>query len=376
MNGAEFPLDGWLRAADVLYALARPILFRMSAQRAHEALIEALRWLDDRPWAISALHALRKNTLARRPIVVGGVQLEQPMILAAGMVKGSGFSDEKSALSACESGSPIIPGWRSVPALVGAVEFGSFTRWPRCGNSGVVVWRDVATRSTQNRVGLKNPGARAAAAFLARHRSELPSCFGINIAVTPGLADPMQEQDEVVQAGQLFLESGIAPSWLTLNLSCPNTEDDPRGHQTELRARNLCTALVRQLGPALPLWIKLSPNLSLEQYAALARAADEAGARALIATNTLAQPAPDGNVAGVGGGRLHASALQAAAALVTERKRLGLRIDIIGCGGVLDGATYRDFAALDITAMQYWSALVYRGPLAAALILHEALRLP
>ena len=62
-------------------------------------------------------------------------------MLAAGFVKGVGFPDEDAALMAVESGRNVMPGWASVPALCGLVEFGSFTRWPRLGNPGTVVWR-------------------------------------------------------------------------------------------------------------------------------------------------------------------------------------------------------------------------------------------
>ncbi len=131
------------------------------------------------------------------------------------------------------AGRNIIPGWRCVPRLVGLVEFGSFTRWPRLGNPGVVVWRDVPTRSTQNRVGLRNPGALAAAEFLAaRTKPICPPQFGINIAVSPGVDDPDQQTDEVLAALAAFVERGVYPAWFTLNLSCPNTEDDPTGNQT------------------------------------------------------------------------------------------------------------------------------------------------
>ncbi len=99
--------------------------------------------------------------------------LPHPLIVAAGLVKGDGFASEAEALAAVARGRNIMPGWRSLPALVGAVEFGSFTRWPRLGNPGCVVWRDMATRSMQNRVGLRNPGATAAAAFLGARR---PTC--------------------------------------------------------------------------------------------------------------------------------------------------------------------------------------------------------
>jgi dihydroorotate dehydrogenase len=95
----------------------------------------------------------------------------------------------------------------------------------------------------------------------------------------------------------------------------------------------------------------------------------------VIATNTLAQPAPDTPelAAGVGGGRLHKCALTATIRL-HEGHLPGaepISPDVIACGGVLDGATFQDFVQVGAQAAQYWSALIYRGPLAAALILNE-----
>lgn len=363
----------FLHLSDALYTAARPLIFRDSAQVAHERVLTLLRRLDERSWTAGILRTLHGWAFERQPVEVGGAQFDHPLILAAGFVKGLGFADEETALDAVAHGVNVIPGWRAMPALVGAVEFGSFTRWPRPGNPGVVLWRDVSTRSTQNRVGLKNPGARAAAAFLACHKANLPPVFGINVAVSPGVSDPAQEQREVIEALDSFLGEGICPAWFTLNISCPNTEDDPGGHQTETRTRDLCGAVVDHLANRAPLWVKVSPDLAAEQYAGLLRACVVTGVRAIIATNTLAQPTPDasGLMAGVGGGRLHDSAVAAAATLVREKRKQGYTIDIVGCGGVLDGRTYRDFTALGAQAVQYWSAVIYRGPLAGALIVKE-----
>jgi dihydroorotate dehydrogenase len=355
----------FLRLNEALYASLRPLLFRASAQATHDKMISLLRWLDRQSWAQAALARMQKLAFDAQPVTVGGVTLPYPLILAAGFVKGDGFGDESAALAAVASDRNIIPGWRSMPALVGPVEFGSFTRWPRLGNPGTVIWRDPATRSTQNRVGLKNPGARAAAAFLAQHRDHLPQVYGINIAVSPGVTDPAQEQQEALEAFRFFLQEAIVPSWFTLNISCPNTEDDPSGHQTESRARDLCAAVVKLL--PVPLWVKISPDLAAEQYAILMRVFCETGVRAVIASNTLARPSPEDAAlsAGVGGGLLHDHALAATIRLA----QTGRQLDIIACGGVMDGTSYRDFAG--VRAAQYWSALVYRGPLAAALILNE-----
>ena len=85
------------------------------------------------------------------------------------------------------------------------------------------------------------------------------------------------------------------------------------------------------------------------------RAFEETGVSAVIATNTLAMPAPDGTTAGVSGGRLHRSALEAVAVLAAEKAQHGYALDIIACGGVSDGATYRAFEQHGVRAMQYYS---------------------
>lgn len=353
----------------------RPLLFRQDAQRAHHNVIEVLRLLDSLPGAGAAAGLLHRAAFSPRPLQAGGVNLPHPLILAAGFVKGDGFASEEEALAAAQSGRNIMPGWKIMPRLVGPVEFGSFTRWPRAGNSGTVMWRHAASESTQNRVGLKNPGAAAAAAFLALHRGTLPPCFGINIAPGPGVTDPEEEQREVLEALAAFVQNGIRPQWFTLNLSCPNTEDDPRGHQTEAKTHSLCGAAVdylRQHAGDLPLWVKVSPELSEQQYHVLMWVFAEVGVRAVIATNTLPCLAPDtSGTAGLGGRDLQPAALRAVCLLSEARARANIKVDVIGCGGVMDGFSCNDYAKNGARAMQYWSALVYRGPLAAALIAEE-----
>jgi dihydroorotate dehydrogenase len=352
--------------------LARPLLFRQSAGDAHEQAMRLLRRLDGWTAAQSLLRLMHRLALGQSPIEVGGVHLSHPLILAAGFVKGQGFASEGEALAAVERGEDIIPGWRSMPSLVGAVEFGSFTRWPRLGNAGTVMWRDVKNASIQNRVGLKNPGALGAAAFLARYRTELPEVYGLNIAVSPGVDDIDQQCDEVSEAIDAFRQHGLRPSWFTLNLSCPNTEDDPGSRQTAHQAAQLCDTAVSKLN-GIPLWVKVGPDLADTQYGALMRVFQDTGVKAVVVTNTLGQPAPDNAavMAGVGGRRLHACALHAAERLMLEKRQHGYTVDVIGCGGVLDGATSAEFTRLGVKAMQYWSALIYRGPLAAALIARE-----
>lgn len=367
-----------LRAASAIsQMLNRAILFRWSAQESHDGVLQLLRFLDGLPLSASIAAALHKVMHNRRKVEVGGAILSQRLILAAGLVKGDGFTDEAQAMSAArDKRRNIMPGWRIVPALVGPVEFGSFTRYPRLGNPGTVVWRRASTQSTQNRVGLRNPGARAAARFLGDRRHKLPREFGINIAVSPGVEDSVQQMREVVEALSFFLDAGVHPMWFTLNLSCPNTEDDPQGHQLEAETSQVCGAFIdclRARDLNIPLWVKISPGLANEQYRSLMRLFDEAGVRAVIATNTLALPSPDDRdvQAGVGGGDLFPAADEAVRQLLDAKQSYDYAVDVIACGGILDGASLRQYLDLGVEAGQYWSALVYRGPFAAAIIESE-----
>jgi dihydroorotate dehydrogenase len=374
----SLPRRMFLAACQALYErAARPLIFRKSAAWGHARALSLMRRADQNPALLGLLRAAHRLAFQPEPVQVGGAALPLPYILAAGWVKGDGFDSEESALDAARSGRNIIPGWRSMPALLGPVEFGSFTRWPRLGNTGTVLWRDPATRSTQNRVGLKNPGVEAAAEFLAARKTFLPEVYGINIAITPGLADPAQQKDEVLGALDAFLRRDVIPAWFTLNLSCPNTEDDPTGNQSEALAALLTGSAIEALraaGQQTPLWVKLGPTLSERQVCALMRAFAGTGVRAVVTTNTLPEPAPDdpGLAAGIGGGRLHARAVEVTRQAAQEIARHGWPIDLIGCGGVEDARTRRDFAEAGAAATQYLSALIYHGPLAGALIQKEA----
>ena len=126
-----------LRAIDALYqVINRHIIFRQSAQEAHERVIRLLSLLERIPFAIIAARFLHTVCFSKRSTEVGGAKLSQRMILAAGLVKGEGFVNEEVAMRAVKaSRRNIIPGWRIVPALLGPVEFGSFTRQPRLGES-------------------------------------------------------------------------------------------------------------------------------------------------------------------------------------------------------------------------------------------------
>lgn len=358
------------RVARMLYgAVAKPLLFAAYPEDAHQLTLRVMSVLDRLP-LLTRLFAQDEQPL--RPTIVGGVTLPQPVIVAAGLVKGRGFDSESAALaSAGRAG--LIPGWRSLPMMAGPVEIGSFTLAPRMGNSGTTLWRDVNGRTTMNRIGLRNPGAVAAAKFLSSH--PVGGTYGISVATTPGVDDAGQQAAHVAQAIRQFLEEGVRPDWFTVNLSCPNTEQDPGATQTAALARVICTAAVEQAG-TIPVWVKIGPDLGDQQYDALLQVFEECAVRAVIATNTLPVTVPNTDFrAGAGGKRLYERALSVVLRLYALRERHSYSVDIIGCGGVMDGADLRAYLDAGALAVQVWSALVFRGPFAPEDITREYLNL-
>ena len=427
--------------------------------QAHESALRRLRFLDKHFRLLAALAG--RFPKESWPVEAGGVRLDNPLILAAGLVKGDGFATEAEAMEAAGRGRNIIPGWRSVPALAGAVEMGSFTPAPRLGNPGTVLWRDAEHRTLYNRIGLRNPGARAAAAFLGERLTELPATYGISLAADPDETDLPKKCEGIAEAAKHFMSAGLRPSWVTVNLSCPNTEPTWRtgltgntkpasqadlagetnpatqtangpAHQATTNpaiptateppdhAKAICAAVKQELLAEIPLWAKVGPDLPEAAYQELAQALAEAGAKAIVAVNTATrqvpqsssqkaqrgseptqgssdhlggdhaansktlQPSATETQAGIGGASLLPEALRAVSALAAATHLSAADpespsattqtppLDIIGCGGILNGSDLQAFQNAGAKAAQYWSALVFRGPNAATLIAREA----
>jgi len=119
-----------------------------------------------------------------------------------------------------------------------------------------------------------------------------------------------------------------------LNLSCPNLKAGGRNFALDPEATGAAVAACRA-AVELPLWAKLSPNAGAP--AAIARAAEEEGADALVVANTLlalafdqsGRPAVANRTGGLSGAPLKPVNLR-----IVDEVFAATRLPIVGCGGI------------------------------------------
>ena len=148
------------------------------------------------------------------------------------------------------------------------------------------------------------------------------------------------------------------------NISCPNLEAD--GQAFAMREDSTAAA-VRALraATALPLWVKLTPNVG--EIAPVARAAEAAGADALVVANTILALSIDtetfrprlGNVLG----GLSGPAIKPIVLRQVWQCARAVRIPVIGCGGISDAADAVEYLLAGATAVQVGTA-TFRDPTA------------
>jgi dihydroorotate dehydrogenase (NAD+) catalytic subunit len=141
------------------------------------------------------------------------------------------------------------------------------------------------------------------------------------------------------------------------NISCPNIEEDGKAFAMSAASTE---AVVHQLRAAtsLPLWVKLTPNTG--DLPEVARAAERAGADALVVANTILAMAIDlqtfkpclGNIMG----GLSGPAIKPIVLRQVYQCARTVKIPVIGCGGISTTEDAIEYMLAGATAVQVGTA--------------------
>ncbi len=334
--------------------VARPLLFRLDSERAHELGVRGMSLLGKlRPICgiLERFHQLPKGQT--RPIQAFGLTFPNAVGLAAGF--------DKNARA-----------WPAAAALgFGHVEIGTVTALEQPGNPKPRMFRYPSELAVINRMGFNNDGAAKVAARLGSQPG--PGRRPIPLGVNLGKSKAASLEDAVGDYLSSFAQLADHADYLVLNVSSPNTPD-LRKLQDEERLRELLGAIMtanreraeRSAKPTVPVLLKIAPDLSFTQIDAVLRAIADFGLSGIIATNTtLARPGYFAKVNEAGG--LSGAPLRAHSTEIIRyiSRTMGGKLPIVGVGGIVDEASAGEKLDAGATLVQVYTGFVYRGGLFA-----------
>jgi dihydroorotate dehydrogenase len=319
-------------ACPAVYRLLRPLLFLLPAETAHRLTMFLLGIF----WRVLPRARLPASLCCN----VLGIAFESPVGLAAGM-------DKDRALARA---------WQRLG--FGFVEIGTVTPRPQPGNPRPRLFRLVPFQAVINRMGFNNAGA----AIVAGRLSRLPPDRGvicINVGRNKDTPNERAAEDYVAAFRALAPHAQFA----AINVSSPNT---PGLRALQDQLSGLVSALVRarnDLPRRIPLLVKLSPDESDDRLIEMARAAVDAGADGIIATNTtLDHSAVSGHRRAGEKGGLSGAPLKDRALAVCKLLYRNVQVPIIAVGGIFTAEDAYARIRAGASLIEIYTALVYAGP--------------
>jgi dihydroorotate dehydrogenase len=343
------------------YSVARPFLFGMDAESAHELTMGTLATTQNTPLAFAYY-----NTRVEDHVELTGLKFPNRVGLAAGLDKNARCIDGLAAMG------------------FGFIEVGTVTPKPQTGNPKPRMFRLPKANALINRLGLNNDGLDAFTANVqgASFRNtkslggKLPMLLGLNIGKNATTPMANATDDYLACLDGVYAHA----DYVTINISSPNTKN-----LRDLQADEALDALLGEMakrrellaqkhGRRVPFFVKIAPDLddaqisviakTMQRYADMDAAASSLGWGLLATNTTISREA----VAGLPhatetGGLSGAPVLSASNRVIRQlRKALGKQFPIIGVGGILcaEDAVSKIDAGADV--VQIYTGLIYKGP--------------
>ena len=327
------------------YSFIRPILFRFDPENAHHLSLDSLSFLHRHQLLSPFVHQASSV-----PTTLCGLQLDNPVGLAAGLDKDGKYIDVLAALG------------------FGFLEIGTVTPLPQAGNPLPRMFRLPKSKAIINRMGFNNDGVEACIQRVeASTFYQEGGVLGLNIgknAVTP---IEQAHTDYVIGLRAVYPYA----SYITINISSPNTKN-----LRQLQSNNQLyflleqisierEKLIQQFGKRTPIFLKIAPDLTLEEVDVIAQYIEQFEIDALIATNTtisrenIAHEKLQSEAGGLSGAPLAEKSNQI---IKQFHHLLNGKIPIIGVGGIMTGTDALEKKLAGAKVVQLYSGLIYRGP--------------
>ncbi len=330
------------------YALARPFLFGLDPEVAHDLTIHGLAVVQGTPleWAYC-------NARVDDPIILAGLKFPNRVGLAAGLDKNARCIDGLGAMG------------------FGFIEVGTVTPLAQSGNPKPRMFRLPAAQALINRLGFNNDGLDAFIRNVqgASSRQQKSSVMLLGLNIGKNAATPIERATDDYLIGL----AGVYPhaDYVTVNISSPNTKN-LRALQNDEALDGLLgalaqrrEALAQQHQKRVPVFVKIAPDLDEAQVNIIAATLQRHGMDGVVATNTtLSRDAIKGlKHSEEAGGLSGAPLLEISNRVIAQlRRALGKGFPIVGVGGIMSAADALSKIKAGADLVQIYTGLIYHGP--------------
>ena len=323
----------------MLYSLARPLLFSLAPERAHELTLSLLQSTHK----MGLVH----QRVAAKPVSCMGIEFPNPVGLAAGLDKNGAYIDALASQG------------------FGFIEIGTITPRPQAGNPRPRLFRLPQAKAIINRMGFNNDGVDKLVENVKA--AKFKGVLGINIGKNADTPVEKAVDDYLICLEKVYNYA----SYITVNISSPNTKNLRSLQSGDALTELLETLKNRQLELAqehqhyVPLVLKVAPDLESEDIAFIAKQLLQYKIDGLIVTNTtLSREGVEGLAYAEEAGGLSGAPVfeKSTACLAAFAGILKGQIPLIGVGGILSGADAVAKKQAGASLVQVYSGLIYTGP--------------
>lgn len=268
MNNLLLSIRGFLNR-NVYRFIVKPLIFLWPPEIAHNKLKAFGKFLSSNAFGRKVLSFFFYFKHPSLNTTVDGVSYDNPIGLSAGFDKDGELTDAYPSLA------------------FGFAELGSFTGEICPGNPGVGrrLFRMKKSKSILVWYGLNNQGAEQISARLKDKKFRIP--IGVNAAKSNLTPEFVLEDSIADYLKTLRAFEGIG-DYFTINISCPNTQDDePFVNKENLEA--LLSAIDAERKPGRPIYVKLAADLEIAEINTILDACMKYKMDGIVLTN-LAKP--------------------------------------------------------------------------------------
>lgn len=326
------------------YQLARKLLFKLDAEKAHHLSLDMLRKAE----LTGLLKPFTEKMPSTQPVSCMGLDFPNPVGLAAGLDKEGSTIDALGSLG------------------FGFVEIGTITPKPQPGNPKPRLFRIVEEKAIINRMGFNNCGIEQGVKNVQSTKN-FKGIVGFNIGKNKLTPNENAVDDYLAALRGCW---GVA-DYVAVNISSPNTPG-LRDLQAADDTAKLIEALKKEQeklsaesGKKMPIALKVAPDMGEQQIAELSKVFINGGLECLIATNTtierskvLGRKHAD-EAGGLSGRPLTDKSTEVIAQFYSE---LGEKVPIIGVGGIMKSQDALDKIEAGAKLVQLYTGFIYEGP--------------